>query len=156
MSQYHEKSFPGESDAYRTSRDALLEAEIALRKQTEEVAALRRELPLGGEVPEDYEFKEPTRDGVQARTLSSLFEEGKDSLVIYSLMFAPGAGSLPMVTCCEPPSVFSCMTTVSAPGGISAPVKIRAAVPGLSVCGSCPAGMRCETTMACPSPGQSA
>ena len=45
----HDKHFPNESEAYRKARDELLEAEIALRRQTEAVAAARRALPLGGE-----------------------------------------------------------------------------------------------------------
>jgi hypothetical protein len=37
------------------------------------------------------------------------------------------------------------MTTASAPSGIMAPVKMRAAVPGCKGCGTWPAGMRCDT-----------
>lgn len=50
--------FPGERAAYRTARDKLLAAERDLLAQVERVARLRRELPLGGEVPEDYTFEE--------------------------------------------------------------------------------------------------
>src|SRR3546814_3613188 len=50
-------AFPNESSAYREARDALLDAEIALRRQTEVVAEMRRTLPPGGEVPEDYVFE---------------------------------------------------------------------------------------------------
>lgn len=97
MSQFHDKSFPGETEAYRSARDKLLEAEIALRKQTEEVAVLRRELPLGGPVPEDYAF-EGISGGGNVK-LSELFEAGKDTLVTYSLMFAPGdEAACPMCT----------------------------------------------------------
>lgn len=46
----HSTRFPNESAEYRAARDALLEAEIALRRQTEAVAALRRALPPGGPV----------------------------------------------------------------------------------------------------------
>ena len=49
----HAVRFPGESDAYRAARDRLLEREIELRGALEAVAALRRELPLGGRVKED-------------------------------------------------------------------------------------------------------
>ena len=38
-SSLHDARFPGESAAYRAARDQLLEAEIALRRQTEAVAA---------------------------------------------------------------------------------------------------------------------
>ena len=78
--------FPGESRAYRTARDKLLDAELKLRKQVEQVAALRRKLPLGGEVPEDYEFEE---DGAKKIRLSQLFTRGKDSLILYSFMYGP-------------------------------------------------------------------
>jgi predicted dithiol-disulfide oxidoreductase (DUF899 family) len=80
--------FPGESKEYREARDRLLEREIELRRQTEAVAAARRELPPGGIVPEDYVFQGegPDRKAVDVR-LSEVFEDGKDSLAIYSFMF---------------------------------------------------------------------
>ena len=74
--------FPNESAEYRTQRNALLEAEIALRAQTEAVAALRRALPPGGVVPQDYMFQTP--NGPVA--LSGLFEDGKTTLALYSFM----------------------------------------------------------------------
>lgn len=46
--------FPGESPEYRAARDRLLEAEAEMRRQTEAVAAMRRGLPPGGAVTEDY------------------------------------------------------------------------------------------------------
>ena len=49
--------FPGESAEYRTARNALLDAEVALRRQIEAVAAQRRALPPGGEPPEDFVFE---------------------------------------------------------------------------------------------------
>lgn len=49
--------YPGESPEYRQARNTLLAAEIALRRQTEAVAEMRRALPPGGEVPEDYVFE---------------------------------------------------------------------------------------------------
>jgi predicted dithiol-disulfide oxidoreductase (DUF899 family) len=76
--------FPNESAAYRKARNKLLDAETALRKQVEQVAALRRKLPQGGRIAEDYEFDSaagPVR-------LSQLFERG-DSLVAYSFMYGP-------------------------------------------------------------------
>jgi predicted dithiol-disulfide oxidoreductase (DUF899 family) len=78
--------FPGESRAYRRARDKLLAAEIDLRKQVERVAALRRRLPSGGEIPQDYEFEE---DGGKNVRLSQLFAPGKDSLILYSFMYGP-------------------------------------------------------------------
>ena len=49
--------YPNESDEYRAARNALLDDEISLRAQIETVAAKRRALPLGGEVPQDYVFE---------------------------------------------------------------------------------------------------
>ncbi|HEY4428546.1 MAG TPA: DUF899 family protein [Solirubrobacteraceae bacterium] len=76
--------FPGESDDYRRNREALLDAEIDLRRAIERVAEQRRELPLGGPVPEDYRFEQAGGGEV---SFSELFEPGKDTLVIYSFMF---------------------------------------------------------------------
>jgi predicted dithiol-disulfide oxidoreductase (DUF899 family) len=74
--------FPGESAEYRAARDELLAAEIDLRRRTEAVAALRRELPPGGVVAQDYVF---AGDGGEVR-LSELFAD-RDTLVLYSFMF---------------------------------------------------------------------
>lgn len=64
MSQsLHSVRFPGESEDYRSARDELLEEEMELRRQLEAVAAKRRALPLGGEVPEDYVFDQATSAG---------------------------------------------------------------------------------------------
>ena len=82
----HDVRFPGETDSYRTSRDELLDAEIDLRRQIEAVAAKRRKLPLGGEVPEDYVFD--AADGRKVH-MAELFRNGKDTLLIYSYMFGP-------------------------------------------------------------------
>jgi predicted dithiol-disulfide oxidoreductase (DUF899 family) len=80
--------FPGESAEYRTARDRLLEQEIELRRQMEAVAAARRQLPPGGEVPEDYVFEGTGADGKPADVrLSELFAPGRNSLAIYSMMF---------------------------------------------------------------------
>jgi predicted dithiol-disulfide oxidoreductase (DUF899 family) len=76
--------FPNESAAYRAARNALLIEEIELRRSLERVAAQRRALPPGGEIPQDFEFASeagPVR-------LSSLFGD-KDTLMIYSMMFGP-------------------------------------------------------------------
>jgi predicted dithiol-disulfide oxidoreductase (DUF899 family) len=90
----HSVRFPGETSAYRTARDRLLRAEIALRQQIEATAALRRALPLGGPVPVDYTFDDegetPIDTDIERQVrLSELFKDGKDSLVIYSYMFGP-------------------------------------------------------------------
>jgi predicted dithiol-disulfide oxidoreductase (DUF899 family) len=81
-------AFPGESTEYRVARNRLLEQEIELRRAMEAVAAARRRLPPGGVVPEDYVFhgEGPDGDPVEVR-LSELFGPGRDSLLIYSMMF---------------------------------------------------------------------
>lgn len=85
--------FPGESAEYRTARDRLLEQEIELRRAMERVAAARRNLPPGGVVPLDYVFTGVGADGSSAEIrLSELFAPGKDSLVIYSMMFPRNPG----------------------------------------------------------------
>ena len=76
--------YPNESATYRAARNALLAEEIELRRHVERVAAQRRELPVGGEVPRDLEFVSeagPVR-------LSELFGD-KDTLMVYSMMFGP-------------------------------------------------------------------
>ena len=93
-SSLHTNRFPGESTAYREARDQLLKAELTLRKNIEEVANLRRKLPQGGEVPEDYIFDEGAPDledsaTVRQTRLSELFQPGKDALAIYSFMYGP-------------------------------------------------------------------
>ena len=95
--------FPNESAAYRRARDKLLAAERALRRQVETVAALRRRLPLGGVVPEDYVFEEMARDLAAHTTeqvrLSELFARPQASLVLYSFMYGPDVASpCPMCT----------------------------------------------------------
>jgi predicted dithiol-disulfide oxidoreductase (DUF899 family) len=87
-------TFPGESADYRTARDRLLEREIALRRAMEAVAVARRELPPGGEVPEDYVFQGAGPHGAATDVrLSELFAPRKDSLVIYNFMFPRGYGT---------------------------------------------------------------
>jgi predicted dithiol-disulfide oxidoreductase (DUF899 family) len=77
--------FPGESSEYRRARNELLEAEAELQRQNEKVAALRRALPAGGLIREDYVF-ESAADGSKVR-FSELFAQDKNSLVIYNMMF---------------------------------------------------------------------
>jgi len=81
-------AFPGESTEYRAARNRLLEQEIELRRAMEAVAAARRQLPPGGVVPLDYIFQAQGAGGGLAEVrLSELFAPGKDSLLIYSMMF---------------------------------------------------------------------
>jgi predicted dithiol-disulfide oxidoreductase (DUF899 family) len=76
--------FPNESPEYRQARNNLLLEEIELRRHVERVAALRRALPPGGEIPEDYIF-----EGFNGAVLLSQLFGDKDTLVIYSMMFGP-------------------------------------------------------------------
>lgn len=76
--------FPGESAAYREARNALLAEEIELRRHIERVAAMRRALPTGGEVPENYRFE--GENG--AVTLAEMFGE-HDTLITYNWMYGP-------------------------------------------------------------------
>lgn len=86
--------FPNESKGYRAARIKLVAAERALRRRVESVAALRRKLPAGSLVPEDYVFE---GESGKAR-LSDLFATG-DTLVAYSFMYGPKmAKACPMCT----------------------------------------------------------
>jgi predicted dithiol-disulfide oxidoreductase (DUF899 family) len=82
----HDIRFPNESAEYRAARNRLLEAEMALRRQIEAVAAQRRALPPGGTIREDYVFEEG--DDARPVRLSELFGE-KSVLLLYSYMFGP-------------------------------------------------------------------
>ncbi len=76
--------FPNESPQYRAARNKLLAEEIELRRHIEQVAAQRRTLPMGGELPTDFELiseSGPIR-------FSSLFGD-KDTLLVYSMMYGP-------------------------------------------------------------------
>ncbi|WP_052248883.1 DUF899 family protein [Leisingera sp. ANG-Vp] len=80
-------SLPNESAAYRAARNELLKAELALRAQTEEVAALRRALPEGGLVAQDYSFRSTSGAEVSMQDLFG----GHSTLAIYSLMYGSQA-----------------------------------------------------------------
>jgi predicted dithiol-disulfide oxidoreductase (DUF899 family) len=109
MSPLHDVRFPNETDEYRTARDALLQEEISLRRHTEAVAEQRRGLPLGGEVPTDYSFDE---SGSRTVRLSELFEDGKDTLLLYNFMFIAGEAGLPLEAACP-----SCTSIIDAVDG---------------------------------------
>jgi predicted dithiol-disulfide oxidoreductase (DUF899 family) len=110
----HTVRFPGETDDYRQARNELLETEIELRRQIEAVAAQRRALPLGGQAPVDYRFEEAAGHADATRTvrLSELFEDGKDTLLLYSFMFIPGEAGLPLGAACP-----SCTSIIDAVDG---------------------------------------
>ena len=78
MSTATKTRFPSESAEYRAAREALLGEEAELRRRIERVADLRRKLPLGGAVVEDYAFQEGATDlddtaTTRAVRLSELF-----------------------------------------------------------------------------------
>lgn len=85
--------FPSESPEYRAARDALTRAETELTRRIEDVAAQRRNLPPGGEVPEDYIFTEGpadlATDGPPRQVRMSQLFGDHDTLLLYSFMFAP-------------------------------------------------------------------
>jgi predicted dithiol-disulfide oxidoreductase (DUF899 family) len=90
----HSQRFPGESADYRAARDKLLTAEVNLRRELEKVAAMRRQLPLGGALPQDYEFEEGSADpkdteSMRTVRMSELFVRPEASLVVYSFMYGP-------------------------------------------------------------------
>ena len=90
----HHLTMPDESAEYRVTRNKLLTEEMALRRQIESVAALRRALPAGGTVAQDYLF-----DGDDGPLkLSDLFKPGMDTLAIYSFMYGPEK-ALPCTGC---------------------------------------------------------
>ena len=98
MGQFHDNHFPGESETYRTTRDELLAAEMELRKQSEAVSEMRRALPLGGEIREDYSFDEEVSGKIVQTQMADLFTPGKDNLFLYSFMYAPGGDACPPCT----------------------------------------------------------
>jgi len=92
MGQFHDVTFPNEPDGYRAARDNLIKAEMELRAKAEEVASLRRSLPLGGAIKKDYVFQDLDENDVH---LSSLFTPKSDNLLIYSFMYSPGGNACP-------------------------------------------------------------
>ncbi len=76
--------FPNESAEYRAARNKLLAEEIELRRHLERVAAQRRALPAGGEMPQDFLFNS---EAGPAR-FPSLFGD-KETLMVYSMMYGP-------------------------------------------------------------------
>ncbi len=86
-------SYPNESIEYRAARNALLEAEMALRAQVEAVAAQRRNLPPGGVIPQDYVFERIGANGMpQPVRMSQLFGP-HNTLILYSFMYGPDRDS---------------------------------------------------------------
>lgn len=85
-----EPRYPNESPEYRKARDRLLEEEQALVDKVKQVAELRRQLPLGGRLKEDYTFHWANDGKVgQPVRLSELFGD-KSTLLLYNFMYGPG------------------------------------------------------------------
>jgi predicted dithiol-disulfide oxidoreductase (DUF899 family) len=105
--------FPNESSSYRSARNALLVEEIELRRQLERVASQRRTLPLGGEIPQDFEFFSETGP----IRLSTLFGD-KETLMVYSMMYGPQRKSP-----CP-----SCTSLLSGWNGMAVNLRERAAI----------------------------
>jgi predicted dithiol-disulfide oxidoreductase (DUF899 family) len=77
--------FPGESDAYRKAREALLAEEIEFRRHMTRVAEQRRALPPGPIIAKDYRFKDANGNEVG---LIDLFGD-HDAMVTYFWMYGP-------------------------------------------------------------------
>lgn len=89
---FRQTSLPNETSEYLAKREELRLAEIALMRQRERVAELRRNLPEGAAI-QDYQLEEGPLDlnagdtPVRTVHLSELFTRPDRSLVIYHLMF---------------------------------------------------------------------
>lgn len=77
--------FPGESDAYREARRALLEEEIEFRRHMTRLVEQRRALPDGPVIEKDYRFKDANGADIG---LLDLFGDN-DTLVSYFWMYGP-------------------------------------------------------------------
>ena len=77
-----EQRYPNESREYRDARDALLKDEQELVDKVKSVAERRRNLPLGGQLKEDYVFQW-ANDGKAGQSVkfSELFAD-KDTLLL--------------------------------------------------------------------------
>jgi predicted dithiol-disulfide oxidoreductase (DUF899 family) len=98
------RRLPNESEAYVAARAELLQAEIALKEQVANVAALRRALPEGPTV-ENYTFREGPSDlsrnaasDMRDVRLSDLFEKPELPLLMVHFMFG-GAQETPCPMC---------------------------------------------------------
>ena len=82
-------TYPNESAEYRRARNTLLAEEIALRRHIEAVAAQRRALPPGGEIPQDYLFERIGKNLMpETVEMSKLFGRHQ-TLILYSFMYGP-------------------------------------------------------------------
>jgi predicted dithiol-disulfide oxidoreductase (DUF899 family) len=77
--------FPGESDAYRTARRALLAEEIELRRHMTRLAEQRRALPAGPVITRDYRFKDANGSEIGLADLCG----DHNAVVTYFWMYGP-------------------------------------------------------------------
>lgn len=77
--------FPGETDAYREARQALLAEEIEFRRHMTRLTEQRQALPPGPVIEKDYRFKDA--NGAEVGLLD-LFGD-HDTLVTYFWMYGP-------------------------------------------------------------------
>jgi predicted dithiol-disulfide oxidoreductase (DUF899 family) len=84
-----ELRYPNETREYRDARDALLKEEQELIDKVKSVAEKRRDLPLGGQLKEDYVFQWANDGKVGERVKFSELFADKNTLLIYSFMFGP-------------------------------------------------------------------
>jgi predicted dithiol-disulfide oxidoreductase (DUF899 family) len=84
-----ELRYPNESREYRDARDELLKDEQELVEKVKALAAKRRQLPIGGELKEDYVFNRASNGKVgESVKFSELFGE-KNTIMLYSFMYGP-------------------------------------------------------------------
>ena len=105
--------YPNESAEYRAARNKLLAEEIELRRHLERVASQRRALPLGGEIPQDFQLASETGPV----RFSSLFGD-KQTVLVYSMMYGPQRKSP-----CP-----SCTSFLTAWNGIAVNLRQRVAI----------------------------
>ncbi len=86
------RSYPNKSAAYRQARNALLEGKLELRAHSEKVSALRRALPPGGVVPEDYVFERIGEHGMPEQVRMSELFHPHENLILYRFMYSPEKG----------------------------------------------------------------
>jgi predicted dithiol-disulfide oxidoreductase (DUF899 family) len=84
-----ELRYPNESREYRDARDSLLKDEQELVDKVRAVAARRRNLPLGGELKEDYVFQWANDGKVGTKVRFSELFADHETLLLYSFMFGP-------------------------------------------------------------------
>lgn len=80
---------PNETPEYRKARNALLEEEKALVTKVKVVAEMRRRLPLGGKLKEDYVFIGANEHNLGKEIRFSELFGDKKTLLLYSYMFGP-------------------------------------------------------------------